>query len=489
MPNARPVIPRELWLGHPRGLAILFSTELWERFSFYGMRALLVLYAIHALGRSDAEAYAILAVYGAVVYTFGVVGGWLAQRHIGELRAILIGGTLMAVGHLVMAIPTGGGLYWALSLLCVGNGLFKPNVSSLVGALYHEGDRRRASGFYLFYMGINIGGMLAPILCGAAAARLGWHWGFGLAGAGMLLGLLVVVRGRALLAPLDPEHAARLARPLARRTSWASGLAIAAMLPLCALLLWRDALGHLAITLVSVGALVVLITMLVRQQAVARARLLALLVLMLFHTLFWAGFEQIGSSFTVLAERHVDRMVLGVELPAASLVAVNSALVIVFAPLVSWLWTRLARRQLEPSTPVKFALGLSLLALGFVILVVGIAWGLATQEVALWAMLGCYLLITLGELCLSPVGLSMVAELSPPGATSFCMGAWFLSTANGHLLSGMIAASTSVHGGAALERYTVVFGWVAVVLLAAAAVLFVLRGWLVGLIDGPESRP
>jgi POT family proton-dependent oligopeptide transporter len=483
MSDARPVIARELWLGHPRGLAILFSTELWERFSFYGMRALLVLYAIHALGRSDAEAYAVLAVYGAVVYAFGVVGGWLAQRHIGELRAILIGGTLMAAGHLVMAVPIGGGLYWALALLCVGNGLFKPNVSSLVGALYEEGDRRRASGYYLFYMGINIGGMLAPITCGIAAERLGWHWGFGLAGAGMLLGLLVVARGRALLVPCKREHAARLARPLDPRTTVASAFAIAAMVPLCALLLWRDALGHLAISLVSVGALAVLLTMLARQQAVARARLLALLVLMLFHTLFWAAFEQIGSSFTVLAERHVDRALLGVELPAASLVAVNSALVIVFAPVVAWLWSYLAGRQLEPSTPVKFALGLSLLALGFVVLVLGIEWGLATQEVALTAVLGCYLLITLGELCLSPVGLSMVAELSPPGATSFCMGAWFLTTANAHLLSGMIARSTSVHGGAALERYAAVFGWVAVVVFAAAAVLFALRGWLVGLIE------
>lgn len=483
MSDARLDLPRERWLGHPPGLAILFSAELWERFSFYGMRALLVLYAIAALGHTDAQAYAVLAVYGAVVYTFGVLGGWLAQRHIGELRAILIGGTLMAAGHLVMAIPVDAGLYWALALLCVGNGLFKPNVSSLVGALYEDDDRRRASGYYLFYMGINIGGMLAPILCGAVAERLGWHWGFGLAGAGMLLGLLVVVRGRARLVPCKREHAARLARSLDRRTTMLSAIAIAAMVPLCALLLWRDALGHLAISLVSVGALVVLLTMLVRQAAVARARLLALMVLMLFHTLFWAAFEQIGSSFTVLAERHVDRTVLGIELPAASLVAVNSALVIVFAPLVSWLWTRLARRQLEPSTPVKFALGLTLLALGFVVLALGIGWGLATQQVALGAMLGCYLLITLGELCLSPVGLSMVAELSPPGATSFCMGAWFLTTANAHLLSGMIAKSTSVHDGAALERYAIVFGWVAVVVLAAAAVLFALRGWLVGLIE------
>jgi POT family proton-dependent oligopeptide transporter len=184
-----------------------------------------------------------------------------------------------------------------------------------------------------------------------------------------------------------------------------------------------------------------------------------------------------------LAERHVDRTVLGIELPASSLVAINSALVIVFAPVISWLWTRLARRKLEPSTPVKFALGLGLLALGFVILALGIAWGIAAQQVALTAMLGCYLLITLGELCLSPVGLSMVAELSPPGATSFCMGAWFLTTANGHLLSGMIATSTSVHDGAALERYVIVFGWVAAVVFTAAAVLFGLRGWLVGLID------
>jgi POT family proton-dependent oligopeptide transporter len=491
MSAARSDLPHERWLGHPRGLAILFSAELWERFSYYGMRALLVLYVMHGLGRSEPEAYAVLAVYGAVVYCFGVVGGWVAQRYLGELRAILIGGVLMATGHLVMALPFDAGLVWALALLCVGNGLFKPNVSSLVGALYEQGDPRRASGYYLFYMGINIGGMLAPILCAAVSDRFGWHWGFGLAGAGMLLGLLVVLRGRALLRPHSQDHAAALARPLARRTALAVAFAILTMIPACALLLWRDELGHLAIEFISLAVLVILVTMMVRAEPAVRARLLALLILMLFNTLFWAAFEQISSSFVVFTERHVDRRVLGIELPAASLVAVNSALVIVFAPIIAWLWTRLARWQLEPSTPLKFVLGLSLLALGFLLLALGIERSSAAEQVALVALLGCYLLMTIGELCLSPVGLTMVAELSPPGTTSLCMGAWFLTFANAHLLSGMVATSTTVADGGP-DRYAVVFASVGLAVLIAALVLLMLRGWMVRLIDAsavPRSPP
>lgn len=484
-PHATP--PRDLWLGHPRGLAILFGAELWERFSYYGMRALLVLYVIDALGRSQPEAYGLYAVYGAVVYAFGVLGGFIAQRFIGELRAILLGGALMAAGHLVMALPWAGGLYWALALLCVGNGLFKPNVSSRVGALYDDGDPRKAQGFYLFYMGINIGATLAPIVCAAVADRFGWHYGFGLAGVGMILGLAIVVRGRRLLRPrgVATAAAASLDAPLSPRRMLALAGAVVAMVLACVLLLWKDDWGHLVIELATVAVLVVLAAMAVRADRPGRAKLLALVVLMAFHTAFWAAFEQVGSSLTVLAEHHVDRTVAGLRIPAPALLALNGAFVIAVAPLMSWGWARLARRGLEPSTPAKFGLGLLLLGASFLALTLGLERGTASGHVALGWLVLFYLLLTLGELSLSPVGLAMVSELAPRGATSFCMGAWFLTYANGHLLAGVIAGSTAATGqGGALARYAEVFARVGVGALALGLVLLGLRRVVQRLVTG-----
>ncbi|MFV8752970.1 peptide MFS transporter [Nannocystaceae bacterium ST9] len=485
-----PVDHSASWFGHPRGLAILFGAELWERFSYYGMRALLVLYVIGSLDRSAPEAYALYGVYGALVYAFGVVGGAIAQRWLGEPRAIIAGGVLMAAGHLVMALPWQGGLYWALALLCVGNGLFKPNVSSNVGALYTEDDPRRTHAFYVFYMGINLGAMLAPIVCGAVAERYGWHVGFGLAGVGMLFGLAVVIRGRRWLRPLAPEHAARLARPLAPASAWALGLAIVATIPLCALLLWRDAWGHAVIELVGVGVVLVLIAMAARERGPGRAKLIGLLVLMVFHTAFWAAFEQVGSSFTLLAEDHVDRRVAGMEIPASSLVAINAALIIGLAPLVAWFWRELAARGREPSTPAKFALGLVLLGAGFLVFALAIACGLDRGSVSLVALLACYLLITLGELCLSPIGLALVGRLAPAGASGFCMGAWFMTYALAHLISAWIATLTAGTDaqGPRLAGYAEVFVQVGVVALGLALILVALRGWLASKLEGDAQR-
>jgi len=497
--NSRP--PRSstadpLWLGHPRGLAILFGAELWERFSYYGMRALLVLYVIDALGRSETEAYALYGVYGGIVYTFGVVGGWAAQRFIGELRAILLGGALMALGHLVMALPWQGGLYWALALLCVGNGLFKPNVSSTVGTLYDDGDPRKAQGFYLFYMGINLGAMLAPPVCGVVSEHLGWHYGFGLAGAGMLLGLAIVMKGRRLLRPRSTSLATTatatpdLDTALPRRHALVLALAVAAMVITCAMLLWRHTWGHLTIELVSLGVLVVLVTMAVRHTGPARAKLLALLVLMAFHTAFWAAFEQIGSSLTVLAQAHVDRTLLGVSIPAPALLAMNGALVILLAPMISRAWVRLARQGLEPSTPAKFGLGLVLLGTAFLALSLGVEAGVARGQVALSWLAIFYLLMTIGELCLSPVGLAMVTELAPRRARSFCMGAWFLTYANGHLLAGVIAKATAAPAGgdasvaASLLRYAEVFTQVGLGTLALGVILVLVRRGVQRLVAG-----
>ena len=476
----------ESWFGHPRGLAVLFNAELWERFSYYGMRALLVLYVVEALGRSETDAYALYAAYGAVVYAFGVVGGWLAQRHLGELRAIVIGGLLMAAGHLVMALPFADGLYLALALLCVGNGLFKPNVSTSVGALYDPDDPRRGQAYYLFYMGINIGATLSPIACGALGEGVGWHVGFGLAGVGMLFGLAVLLRGRRHLRSPSTIADADRSRPV-----WA--LALAALVGACAILLWRADWGHRAIELACVAVLALLLTMLARQRGQARARLLALLVLMLFHTGFWAAFEQVGSSFVLLAEEFVDRQVLGVELPATSLVALNGAFIIVLATPMAGLWRRLGARGLEPSTAGKFALGLALLGLGFLAFVVGIERAAELgAPISLGALALCYLLITIGELCLSPIGLAMVTKLAPEGQTNLCMGAWFMTYAAAHLISGAIATATVDPGAgtatatATLARFAEVFSQVGLVALGLAGVLELLSPWVTRLIGERE---
>lgn len=476
MQERRPPLASDTWFGHPRGLSILFSAELWERFSYYGMRALLVLYVIDALDLSSPEAYALYGVYGAVVYTFGVVGGWLAQRYMGTLPAIVLGGVLMALGHLVMALPTEAGLYWALALLCVGNGLFKPNVSTTVGTLYAEDERaRRQDGFYIFYMGINIGGMLAPIVCAAVADAWGWHYGFGLAGVGMVLGLAVVVGGRRLLRQRSGEPS-----PVPSPRAMAGlVLLVLAMVPLGALLLWQEAWGHLSVELATGVALGWLAAIAVRRPGPTRDRVIAFMVLMVFHTAFWAAFEQVGSSFTVLAETHVDRELWGLVIPAPALVAVNSALIIVLAWPTSRLWERLAARGLDPGIPVKFALGLSLLGAGFLVLALGIARADAT--VALGWVLLCYLLMTVGELCLSPVGLSVVGELAPPGMKNVCMGAWFLTYANGHLLAGWIATGTAAASDPAatgLSSYVEVFGSVGWAAVGLAVVLWSMRRWL-----------
>ena len=476
--------PDDQWFGHPRGLAVLFNAELWERFSYYGMRALLVLYVVEALGRSKADAYELIAAYGAIVYAFGVIGGWLAQRYLGELRAIVLGGALMAAGHLVMALPIAEGLYLALALLCVGNGLFKPNVSSTVGALYRDDDPRRAHGHYLFYMGINIGAMAAPIVCGALGEGVGWHVGFGVAGIGMLFGLAIFVRGRHLL-PRPRLEAARIGPGLV--------LALIAMIGLCTVLLWRAEWGHRSIEIACVAVVAMLVTMAARQRGPARARLLGLMVLMVFHTGFWAAFEQVGSSFVVLASEHVDRLVLGVELPATSLSAINGAFIIAFALLFIRLWRWLASREREPSVPAKFSLGLTLLGLAFLVFVFGIERALAGGgSVGLEWMVACYLLMTLGELCISPVGLSMVRKLAPEGQANVCMGAWFMTYAAGHLLSGWIATTTTTASAelgatAELERFAEVFANVGFGALGLAVVLALLARPVTRMLDAKEG--
>jgi len=438
---------------HPRALAYLLFTEAWERFSFYGMKALLVFYLTKAFLFSDKAAYAIYGSYTALVYATPVLGGLLADRLLGFRKAVLIGGVLMALGHFAMAVPHLQVFYAALALLICGNGFFKPNISSLVGRLYGADDPRRDSAFTIFYMGINLGAFLAPIACGYLGERLGWHWGFGLAGIGMLLGLFVFLRAQPLLIGLaEPPP-----RP-GRRADFA-GLSLEAWVYLgtlpAVIVVWQ-LVQHGALVgsmLIAFGLVVffgLCVFLLRMPDKVGRDRLGVALLLTLVSVVFWAFFEQTGTSMSLFTDRNVDRSLFGTLIPASQFQSVDGLFILLMAPLFSLLWLYLARRRLEPNTPLKFALGILQLGLGFAALYVGAETSRSTGFVPMfWLILGYFLHAT-GELCLSPIGLSMITKLSPKGVTGILMGTWFLAYAFAQYVAALIAQLTGVKEGGAV---------------------------------------
>jgi proton-dependent oligopeptide transporter, POT family len=390
------------WFGQPRGLATLFFTEMWERFSYYGMRALLMLYMVGSvqqpgLGFSVGTAAQIYGLYTMAVYLAGMPGGYIADRFIGHYRAVLWGGIIIAAGHFSMAVEGLPFFYTGLALIVIGTGLLKPNVSSMVGALYSAEDRRRDAGFSIFYMGINLGAFIAPIVCGYLGQSIDWHLGFGAAGVGMILGLIQYVAGKKYLrvvgASASPaevpgtEQVARTREPLST-SDW--------------------------------------------------ARIGAAVILTAFALLFWAGFEQAGSSLTLFADRATRLTVFGSSFPSSLFQSAEPMFVIIFSPVFAWLWIRMGRR--EPSSPAKFTLGLVLLSLAFVVVIPAAKMFEASgQRVSPNWLLCLYLLQAFGELCLSPVGLSMVTKLSPPRLVGLMMGVWFFATAMGNYVAGWAA--------------------------------------------------
>jgi POT family proton-dependent oligopeptide transporter len=429
----------------PAGIYLLFGVEMWERFSFYGMKAFLVLFAADAarggLGWTEASASRLMGYYGFTAYALPVLGGWLADRFLGTHRALVLGAFVIAAGHFVLAIPAVPTFFLGLALVAIGTGLFKTNASTMVGQLYQQGDRRRDAGFTIFYMGVNTGAFFGQIICGyfATSPRWGWHWGFGAAGVGMLLGLGTYLA-------LRPKYLAGIGEVPNR--------AIAA----------KEA----AVTMP-----------LLREE---RDRLIALLVVFAFTILFWMGFEQTASSMNFFAQNRTDRVVGGFELPAPWFQSVNPAVLILAAPVFAALWTALARRGREPSTPRKMSLGLALMSLGFVFMVLGARRGAGGALVSPWWLIAAYTFHTFGELCLSPIGLSFVTKLAPVRMVGLLMGLWFFATAIAEFLAGQLAALTdrigrgeifSLLGGQA-DFYLVLV----VAPLAAGALLFALAPWL-----------
>lgn len=473
IPDARPLAPvsiaqERLLLGHPRGLLVLFLTELWERFSYFGLRALLIFYLTKHFLLDDERAYATYGAYMSLVYLTPVIGGWLADRWLGARRAVLFGGILIATGHFLIALTEGArgtafdGFLMALAFVVVGTGLLKANVSVLVGALYARDDMRRDPAYSLFYMGINIGGALGPIVCGVLGETLGWSWGFGAAGLGMIGGLAVFLTLQRWLDENGlPASSPTDASP--RR----GHLRIYAATPLAILLVWALLQRQAVVGYVLLGFSALMTAYLLHQALavlgpVDRRKLLALLFLIGLNPLFWAYFEQVGSSLSVFTDRAVDRSVFGIVVPSPVFQSLNSLFIIALAPLFAALWAWLARRGREPGAPTKFAIAFLLLGLGFLVLVAGAGTDSAALAPILPVIL-LYLLHAMGELCLAPVGLAAVSALSMPRMAGLLMGCWFLATAGGNFLASVIARLTGSDGHPVLEVYAML-GWSALAL-------------------------
>lgn len=461
---------------HPRGLYILFFAEMWERFSYYGMRALLIFYLTQHFLFERGEAYGIYGAYTTLVYILPVIGGALADRYLGQRKAILMGAVLLVAGHATMTIegePTLAGedpdslilntFFMALALIAVGTGFLKANISAIVGELYEKTDVRRDSAFTLFYVGINLGAFAGSLIAGALGQEIGWKYGFGAAGVGMFLGLVVFVWGRPLLKgagePPDPEL---LKAPIVAGISREALIYLGTAVVLFAVWLLVRNQGAVSVLLL-VAAVVTLAVILYRSvftlKPQERDRVFAALILIAFQPLFWGLFEQAGSSLNIYTDEQVDRTIFGQEVVPSVFQSLNAMYIVLLGPLFAAFWAGLARRGKDPSAPQKFGLGLMQLGLGFLVLVWGDQMNAGLTPVIFIFLI--YLLHTTGELCLSPVGLSAMTRLSVPSMVGLIMGTWFLATSGGNMVAAVIAQATEGEGTSVLAVYSRV-GWIAI---------------------------
>ncbi len=474
------------FFGHPRGLSTLFFTEMWERFSYYGMRALLLLFmtapvAAGGLGFSAAQGGAVYGLYTSMVYMMTLPGGWIADRFIGQRRAVLYGGMLIASGHFSMAVPSLTTFYLGLFLIVIGTGLLKGNVSVMVGYLYSKEDKRRDAGFSLFYMGINLGAFFAPLVCGYLGQNVNWHIGFASAGVGMLLGLVQYMAGGRYLgtAGLNPAPAesAAAAATLRNRAVLIGSIIVAAI----AVFAVGTFLGVLPITATQVadaaGYFLLFLTLgffgwlfssgdWSREE---RHRLYAIGALFFAAAIFWSVFEQAGSTLNLFADRNTNNVLLGFPFPSSWFQSENSLFLWMLAPVFAWLWLRLGETGKEPSSPAKFAMALIFVGAGFAILIIPAQQG--GQVSPMW-LTATYLLHTIGELMLSPVGLSAMTKLAPARIAGLVMGIWFLGTAVGNYIGGRVSG---LYESFALPT---LFAAVAAFAALAGLVMFALTPWI-----------
>ncbi|MBP6985434.1 MAG: MFS transporter [Alphaproteobacteria bacterium] len=491
---------------HPPGLTYLFFAELWERFSFYGLRALLVFYVTSEFLYSQQQAFGILATYMALVYATPIIGGYLADRILGDRKAIIIGGIMIAMGHLFLAMPGETFFYIGLAFVVTGTGLFKANVSALLGKLYAHGDYRRDAGFTIYYMGINIGGLLAPLVCGTVGEYYGWHYGFGLAAIGMIVGLLFFFRG---LPTLDNHGLPPKASPLREKVmlglTWEMAVYLLAFvsIPLFAFLIKSHGVviyyGEYGIEIFSLILIIVevvvfgyMLYLSAFMEKEDRKSIRTILVLMIFYATFFAMLEQAGSSINFFSKLQVDRYIFGYEIAASNFLSLNPFFILLLGPIIAHIWIALGRRGLEPYTPFKFFLGLFPTALGFVVLVASTYFPGENGLVSLWWVVLAYALHSLGELCISPVGLSMVTRIAPPQMTGALMGVLFLSVAWGNHLAGIMAklSSTDDHIGETavnLLTYRDAFSYIAYIGLGVSLVMLILSPFLNGAFKREEK--
>jgi len=480
-PEQQPIPQFRQVIGHPGPLWMLFMSEFWERFAFYGIRWALVLYIVAQFYAGDqsgqADANLTYGSYLALVYAGAIFGGYIADRIIGYQRSILIGAVFMAAGLFMIMIPDTMLFKFGLATIIVGNGMFKPNISTMVGKLYSPADERRDSGFTIFYMGINMGAFIAPIITGWLATSLfgtdaapAYQYVFGASGVGMLISLVWFYFGRRQLQEIGRPPAEAPGR---ERMVYVSVGALC-VIPLVYLLLTlgAEALQYV-LTVLFIGLAVMLMIEGIRSGAKARDKTIAMLIIFAFNILFWMFYEQAGNSFTFLADQIVDRDLGGFVFPTAWFQSVPALAVIVLAPVVAWLWVWMAKRHMNPSIPRKFGLGLIFNGLAFLLLMFALS-SLVSDigKIPFWTMFAAYVIQVVGELCLSPIGLSMVTKLAPVRLVGLGMGGWFLSTGIGNNLSGIFAGAVSGETGmttaSALSGYT--FGFWA--LVGSGAVLF-----------------
>ncbi|HSJ63392.1 MAG TPA: peptide MFS transporter [Gemmatimonadaceae bacterium] len=489
-------IPPELdtrFFGHPRGLSTLFFTEMWERFSFYGLRPLLILFMTAALidggfGFDRTQASAIVGIYASSVYLSSLPGGWIADRLLGLRRAIFLGAVLISLGHISIGFSAFAGsrvpFFLGLVLIVLGTGLLKPNISAIVGDLYPEGGSRRDAGFSIFYMGINMGAFLGQLVTGLLGERVGWHWGFGAAGVGMLLGLLVYwLRAPKTLGNIGmditrhPDPVVQEKQTRQGKVGVYIGLAIITLVVILAssgvISLNPQAIGQ-NMLYVLVGTAVAYFGYIFAAGGLngdEKKRIVVIGVLFLAAAVFWSAFEQAPTSLNLFAFDFTDRNVFGWEVPATWFQSVNSAFIILLAPAFAALWTALGRRNRDLSSPAKFALGLAFAAVGFAMMIqasqIVVAGGPGTR-VAIWWLVGSYFFQTVGELALSPVGLSSMTKLSPRKYVGQMMGIWFLASSVGNLIGGLVGGHVDPEN---LEQMPRLFTLTTLSLLGAAVLL------------------
>jgi len=484
--------------GHPKGLYFLFFTEMWERFSYYGMRAIFILFMTKVLLIDDVNASQIYGSYTGLVYLTPLLGGYLCDRYLGNRHSIIIGGGLMALGQFCMFLSASSGhdggtaiMWMGLTSLIIGNGFFKPNISTMVGQLYPENDRRIDSAFTIFYMGINLGAFFSPLVCGS----MDFKWGFLAACIGMIISLIVFImyQKKYLISEMGKE----IGLPV-KKLDVTGILSILGSIALVYFMLNFKQMFKSNIDIISYfiyGAMVIMPFVILLDKSltvIERKRIIVIFILAFFVIFFWGAFEQAGASLTLFADRQTDRHIMGWEMPASYFQSINPLGVILMAPLFTLIWGFLYVRKLEPSSPKKMALGLLLVALGYIIIAIAVKGLGLDHKVSMWWLVGLYVIHTMGELCLSPIGLSMVSKLAPLRLSSLMMGTWFLANAAANKFAGTLSAlippSGPVDGakpivypsflGFQITNLYEFFTLFIIMTGIAAAILFVLSGWL-----------